>query len=78
MRAFFAGLLSLILVGVAVSGVLLLEYQRFLQTPIELVAEPAPDSEPDVELTQRPDQRIVEIPPGTRLRDLAARLADDG
>jgi UPF0755 protein len=122
--------LSLILVGVAVTAVLFLEYQRFLQTPIELVAEPdseariasdldaeaeadsgsdsahgvtsktesgsepqlepglepevaskaerTPESERSGDLAKRSDQRIFEIRPGTRLRDLATRLTDEG
>jgi UPF0755 protein len=101
-RAFFAGLLSLILVGVAVVGVLWFEYQRFLATPIEIVSAPAPEvasepgsspesdagprsrpesaawqaSTPEAE-TGLPPRRVFEIAPGTRLRDVAARLADE-
>lgn len=104
MRAFFAGLLSLILVGVAVVGVLWFEYQRFLSTPIEIASTRAPasaaeaqpvldadpGSDPDADLdadsaqeseTQAEPaarQRVFEIAPGTRLRDLAERLTDEG
>ncbi|WP_462319785.1 endolytic transglycosylase MltG [Halochromatium sp.] len=118
MRAFFAGLLSLILVGVAVAGVLWFEYQRFLATPITLVAEPGSNTgaEPAIELDTQPSvepvikpsvqsgikpgrraiaetetetaaeagheptpqQILFEIPAGTRLRDLAERLTDEG
>ncbi len=116
MRAFFAGLLSLILVGVAVAGVLLFEYQRFLATPIVVVAEPDMDidaeqlmqpgaeTEPEARAESDPGseprhasnggtkeqseaadgsegqgvQGLFEIEPGTRLRDLAARLTNEG
>lgn len=96
MRAFFAGLLSLILVGVAVVGVLWFEYQRFLATPIEIVATPAPATDAEAEAGSSTDpggeseqgpaaeaetasaQRVFEIAPGTRLRDLAERLTEEG
>ncbi len=59
MRAFFAGLLSLIFVGVVVTGVLWIEYQRFLSTPIELVSHAQPDdqpsAQPDAEPSAEPD-----------------------
>jgi UPF0755 protein len=122
--------LSLILVGVAVAGALWFEYQRFLATPIEVVARsgvddgtvsefepdsetdlvagaqsarvpgpqltsedasadqfgskgrtepaPAPEADPGGGLDESPDQLIFEIRRGARLRDLAARLANDG
>ncbi len=78
MRAFFAGLLSLILVGVAVTGVLWFEYQRFLATPIVLASEPAPASMSAGEIGSAHQQILFKISPGTRLRDLAKRLTDEG
>jgi UPF0755 protein len=61
-RAFFAGLLALLLAAVAVAGVLWVEYQRFADTPV------ATDD----------DGVVIEIESGTGLRALALRLADDG
>ncbi|MEA3638571.1 MAG: endolytic transglycosylase MltG [Lamprobacter sp.] len=86
MRAFFAGLLSLLLVGVILVGVLLFEYQRFLATPVERVVRSDAQDRTALELEsalvadrdEQSDQRLFEIRPGTRLRDLAARLADEG
>lgn len=92
MRAFFAGLLSLILAGVAVVGVLLLEYQRFIATPIEIVSESVPAVAPAADAALDPDapqaaapegdsttaRLVFEIAPGTRLRDVAERLVDQG
>jgi len=72
-RAFFSGLLSLLFVGVVVAAVLLLEYQRFLATPIALVSE-----EPAAEQSPQPKQILFPIRPGTRLRALATRLTDEG
>lgn len=74
MRAFFSGLLSLIFAGVVVAAVLLLEYQRFLATPIVLINPDAPVAEG----APQPKQILFPIRPGTRLRALATRLTDEG
>lgn len=62
MKALGAGLLSLLLIGVAVAGILWFEYERFLETPVALDE----------------DERVFEIAPGTTLRGLADRLTADG
>ncbi len=62
MRAFFAGLLALLLAAIAVAGVLWVEYRQFVETAVET----------------QPDGDIVEIEPGTGLTALARRLSDGG
>ena len=61
-RVLARGLLSLILVGVAVLGILWVEYQQFLRTPVAL----------------DDDQGLIEIAPGTTLFALAERLTAEG
>ncbi len=68
MKGFFAAILSLILIGAAVFGVLWFEYQGFLATPITLPSE----------LERTTEAPVFEIPRGTGLRALAGRLVEDG
>lgn len=62
MRAFFGGLLALVLAAVAVVGVLLVEYGRFQSEPVAL----------------EDGERVFKIEPGTTLSGLADRLTNDG
>ncbi|MFW6258925.1 MAG: endolytic transglycosylase MltG [Halochromatium sp.] len=94
MKAFLAALMSLILVGAALFGVLWFEYQGFLATPIERVSAPQAAAQAETQNeTQREVQgeaqrevqgeaqrepRVFEIRPGTRLRQLATRLTEEG
>ncbi|WP_201243905.1 endolytic transglycosylase MltG [Halochromatium salexigens] len=82
MRAFFAAVLSLILVGVALFGVLWFEYQRFLARPIELGAAPPSQVLGETSGAARAEAqtgpRVFEIRLGTRLHELAHRLRDEG
>ncbi|MFP4075952.1 MAG: hypothetical protein ACLFTD_05615, partial [Halochromatium sp.] len=94
MKVFLAALMSLILVGAALFGVLWFEYQGFLATPIERVSAPQAAAQAEAQNeTQREVQgeaqrevqgeaqhepRVFEIRPGTRLRQLATRLTDEG
>ena len=90
MKAFFAALMSLILVGAALFGVLWFEYQRFLATPIEPVpapqakiqteaqAEARGETQAEAQTNAQSEPRVFEIRPGTRLRQLATRLTDEG
>ncbi|MFP4061463.1 MAG: hypothetical protein ACLFNA_02020, partial [Halochromatium sp.] len=78
MKAFLAALMSLILVGAALFGVLWFEYQGFLATPIERVSAPQAEAQAGTQNEVQREPRVFEIRPGTRLRQLATRLTDEG